>query len=74
MAYVRQPPPSVEAMLDQFADWMAKHAQAKVTTRIEYRDGTYVESACDYRGPKQKQKTPNVELTGAAPHERKTKP
>lgn len=45
-------------MLDQFADWMAQHAQVKVTTRIEYRDGTYVESQCDYR-PKPKQKTPN---------------
>lgn len=41
MAYVRQPPPSIESMLDQFADWMARHAQAKVTVRMDYRDGTH---------------------------------
>ena len=54
MAYVRQPPPSVEAMLDQFADWMAQHAQAKVMVRIDYRDGTHAVSEIDYRGPKPK--------------------
>lgn len=59
MAYVRQPPISIEAMLDQFADWMAQHAQAKVTVTIDYRDGSSTTTEVDHRGPK-KPKTPNV--------------
>ena len=50
MAYVRMPPPSVEQMLEQFADWMAQHAQAKVTVRIDYRDGTHTTTEIDHRG------------------------
>lgn len=50
MAYVKQPPPSIEAMLDQFADWMAQHAQAKVSVRIEYRDGTNTTIETDHKG------------------------
>ena len=65
MAYVRMPPPSVEQMLEQFADWMAQHAQAKITVRIEYRDGTYQTSEIDHRGPMPKTVPPNAALTGA---------
>ena len=65
MAYVRQPPPSIEAMLDQFADWMAQHAQAKVTVTIDYRDGSSTTTEVDHRGPK-KPKTPNGEVRGAS--------
>ena len=63
MAYVKTPPPSIELMLEDFADWMAQHAQAKVTVRIEYRDGTHTISETDHRGSKPK--TPNAEITGA---------
>lgn len=51
MAYMRVPPPSVEEMLTDFADWMAKHAQAKVTVRLDYRDGTHSVTEIDHRGP-----------------------
>ena len=51
MAYVRLPPPTVEQMLDDFATWMAQHAQAKITVRIEYLDGTHQTTEIDHRGP-----------------------
>lgn len=54
MAYVRMPPPSIELMLDQFADWMAQHAQAKVTVRLDFRDGTHWTAEADHRGPRPK--------------------
>jgi hypothetical protein len=60
MAYLKLPPPSVEMMLDQFADWMAQHAGAKVTVRLDYRDGTHVVSENDHRGPMPKKETPNA--------------
>ena len=50
MAYVRQPPPSIELMLEDFANWMAQHAEAKITVRIDYRDGTHHVSEIDRRG------------------------
>jgi hypothetical protein len=62
MAYVRTPPPSVEQMLDDFADWMAKHAQAKVTVRLDYRDGTHQTTEIDHRGPMPKNTTPNNQV------------
>lgn len=62
MAYIRMPPPSVELMLHDFADWMAQHAQAKVTVRIDYRDGTHSTSEIDHRGPR-----PKVCAGGTAP-------
>jgi hypothetical protein len=49
MAYVKIPPPSIEAMLDQFADWMAQHAGAKVTVRMDFHDGTNWTSESDHR-------------------------
>ena len=54
MAHVKQPPPSVEAMIDVFIDWMAQHAQAKVTVTIKYRDGSNIEFITDHRGLKEK--------------------
>lgn len=54
MAYVKQPPPSIEAMIDVFIDWMAQHAQAKVTVKIEYRAGSSIEFITDHRGLKEK--------------------
>lgn len=51
MAYLRLPPPSIEFMLEEFADWMAKHAYAKITTTIEFRDGHKITSEVDHRGP-----------------------
>ena len=54
MAYIRMPPPSVEEMLDKFANWMAQHAQAKITVRIDYRDGTHQTTEIDLRGPRPK--------------------
>lgn len=64
MAYVIPPPPSVELMLYDFADWMAQHAQAKVTVRFDYRDGTHTTVEMDRRGPMPKGKTQNAEITG----------
>lgn len=54
MAYVKTPPPSIESMLDQFADWMAQYASAKVIVRMEYRDGTHWTCETDHRGPRPK--------------------
>lgn len=51
MAYVRIPPPSIEQMLKEFVNWMARHAQAKVTVRMDYRDGSHHTMEMDYRGP-----------------------
>lgn len=59
MAYVRLPPPSVEQMLADFADWMAQHAQAKVTVRLDYRDGTHEVTEIDRRGLMPKADVPN---------------
>ena len=64
MAYVIPPPPSAELMLEDFADWMAQHARAKVTIRFDYRDGTHTTTEMDRRGPMPngngKRKTPNA--------------
>lgn len=51
MAYIKMPPPSIELMLDQFADWMAQHASAKVTVRMDFRDGAHRTYETDHRGP-----------------------
>lgn len=50
MAYFRMPPPSIEDMLAQMAEGFAQHAQAKVTVRWDYQDGTHHESMMDCRG------------------------
>ena len=68
MTYVRMPPPSVEKMLDDFADWMARHAQAKITVRIDYRDGTHQTSEIDHRGQPPKPMT-KAEMREAAKHD-----
>lgn len=52
MAHIGLPPPSVEFMLKTIADWMAQHLHAKVTVRIDYRDGTHEVSESDHRGLK----------------------
>jgi len=67
MAYFRQPPPSIETMLVSFADWMAQHASAKVTVRLDYRDGTHQTTEIDHRGPMPKTEPPNVKVTGEGP-------
>jgi hypothetical protein len=54
VTFLRFPPPSVESMIDQFADWMAQHAQAKVTVRLDFRDGTHWTAETDHRGPRPK--------------------
>ena len=51
MAFMRLPPPSVEDMLEQFTDWMAQHAHAKITVRLDFRNGTYHIFNIDHRGP-----------------------
>ena len=51
MAYFRAPPPSIEYMLDEFVNWMAQHAQAKIVVTITHRDGTYQTTEIDHRGP-----------------------
>lgn len=59
MAYLRMPPPSVEIMLDTFVDWMAQHAHAKITLRVDYPDGTHTVTEIDHRyRPIDKQKEP----------------
>lgn len=65
MAYTRVPPPSVERMLEDFANWMAQHASAKVTVRIDYRDGTHQTTEIDHRGPLPKPMT-KAEMRDAA--------
>lgn len=54
MAYLRQPPPSMEFILETFADWMAQHGQVMVTVRIDYKNGTYFNTKIDHRVPKVK--------------------
>ena len=66
MAFIRIPPPSVEQMLTDFADWMAQHAQAKVTVRLDYRNGAHQTTEIDHRGPMPKKVKPNAKVTGAA--------
>ena len=60
---MKQPPPSIELMLETFADWMAQHADVKVTVKLDYRDGTHTVTEIDRRGPMPKTKaemTPNA--------------
>jgi hypothetical protein len=59
MAYVVMPPPSVEEMLEEFVDWMAQHAYAKISVQIEYSDGTSQSTVIDRRIGKRGDKTPN---------------
>ena len=50
-------------MLETFADWMAQHADVKVTVKLDYRDGTHTVTEIDRRGPMPKTKaemTPNA--------------
>jgi len=50
MAHPYIPPPeptSVEEMLRQFSEWMAEHMRAKITVRIDYKDGTQHTSVID---------------------------
>lgn len=68
MAYVRLPPPTVEQMLDDFATWMAQHAQAKITVRIEYLDGTHQTTEIDHRGQPPKPMT-KADMRVAAKHD-----
>jgi len=65
MAYVIIPPPSIETMLFDFADWMAQHAGAKVSVKIEYRDGRHQTQETDHRGPMQ---SPKVGAGDTPPH------
>ena len=51
MATVYIPPPSVEDMLDAFVQWMAHHARAKISVKIEYENGTHKTLELDYRLP-----------------------
>ncbi len=49
MAHAQTLPPSVEQMLEDFTSWMARHAQAKITVRMDYPDGSYHVTTQDYR-------------------------
>ena len=52
MTYLKLPPPSAEIMLETIADWLAQYMSAKVTIRIDYRDGQHQISEIDHRGIK----------------------
>lgn len=41
--------PSVEHMLQTFAEWMAQHTHAQVTVRIDYQGGAHSTSVVDCR-------------------------
>lgn len=49
MAHPDVAPPTIEYMLNIFVKWMAYHARAKITVRIDYVDGTHQTTELDYR-------------------------
>jgi hypothetical protein len=49
MTKVFIPPPSPSEMLMEFAEWMARHAHAKVTVTYELSNTNKQTFECDYR-------------------------